>query len=160
MSDFSPLQPSGFRAELEKPDILATTQYVGVWDIKSTTSTTPVRIHTTTLETAVTFVAPPSGKVVVQASSSVRNDTTSGRNSIYSLVDVGTGLPVPASNVALGSLGTNTLYRANYHRLFTGLTPGQTYVWALAQHIEGGSNGSAQTFHSEPYPILMEVRSA
>lgn len=94
-----------------------------------------------------TFVAPPSGAVLLSVGLSARDNGGSNRVHLAPEIRVGTvaGSVVLSANVVTRGVGTpggiaNYVYRART-TVLTGLTPGTTYYARTMHKVSGGSSG-------------------
>lgn len=126
----------------------------------TTSSTTSVAMDATNL--AISFVAPASGKVRIDASLFYY---TSGTTVIGFIgLHTGGGAYVPGSNQAIGIAST----RVTPHWIIEGLTPGTIYTYRLAFAVSsgtltvqyGGNTTTAGVTASIIGPIQMEVWEA
>jgi hypothetical protein len=127
----------------------------------TTTSTVPVVVDATNLE--ITFVAPSSGEVRIDASLVFYTSTTSVLAFVGLLT--GAGAYVPGTEQAVGSTPTPGI-RVTPHWLIRGLTPGVSYTYRLAMVVSGGTmtipyggntSGSVSVGATIFGPIQMEV---
>lgn len=110
---------------------------------QSNVSSTTYIAGSPTLET--TFVAPPSGAVLLSVGLSARDDTGTNRIHLAPEIRVGsvTGSVALSANVATRGVGIpggipNYVYRART-TILTGLTPGTTYYARTMHKVSGGS---------------------
>ncbi len=120
-----------------------------VWVADDTTQTdvssTSYIAGTPTVET--TFVAPPSGAVLLSVGLSARDNTSNNRVHLAPEVRVGSvaGAVVLAANVVTRGVGVpggipNYVYRART-TVVSGLTPGTTYYARTLHKVSGGTSG-------------------
>lgn len=107
----------------------------------TTASITPAYVDVDTTNIKVTFVTPPSGKVLV-----VYNFAGYGNTSNL-LVGVREGLvDVAASGVAFNG-GGNFINSSTIHLPITGLTPGSSHTYKMS-YASGGGGGNVTIFGS------------
>jgi hypothetical protein len=113
--------------------LLALLEYApGTQALYSTTSTTPVAVDSTNL--TISFVAPPSGNVLVRLSGAV--DSTDAM-SYFCLLTHGTTTQISKTGIAAAS-NANADSRSVPFSI-TGLTPGNTYQYDWGYFCDAGS---------------------
>lgn len=136
---------------------LAFTDFSGASNEFTNATDTLTRLHAGTLDTAVTFTAPDNGIVVVNGSFIARHSSVAGAFK-YGLIETTGGTTVSGSEQTIAEPATaNVRFAQNYRRRVTGLTPGASYTWALAQRNGGAGTISTWISTTSNYRIQLEV---
>lgn len=129
-----------------------TTHNPGTAATYSTTSSTFTDLDPTNL--AVTFVAPPSGKVLVRLTA-VADKITAAGDHMWNLRDAVGDI---AGTAMLVGYYINMLFARSTACVVSGLTPGQSYTWKWGQNAVGGTSRTYAGGASNG-PAVMEVWS-